>query len=133
MRSLMLHLAIALSLLLAAGCTTYGTKQITSAEILSQIEPGKTTQEEVIALLGPPVEVVPIGEGEEIWKYGYTDAQMRPETFIPFVGWMVGGTDWNTHTLNVRLKHGVVSGIGKARQGGTSGVLLDLRGQDEKK
>ncbi|MBX3375772.1 MAG: hypothetical protein KF678_02060 [Phycisphaeraceae bacterium] len=40
-------------------------------ETIRQIEPGKSKDDFVIALLGPPSSKTQVSDGSEVWKWGY--------------------------------------------------------------
>jgi len=40
-------------------------------------------------------------DGRRMATYAYAEAQVRPETFIPFIGGFVGGTDTRTSTVTM--------------------------------
>ena len=56
-------------LLVISACVSAGTKAITDAGVVSQIEVGKSTQADVTALLGYPITASYGGQGEETWHY----------------------------------------------------------------
>ena len=56
-------------LLVISACVSAGTKAITDAGVVSQIEVGKSTQADVAALLGYPITASYGGQGEETWHY----------------------------------------------------------------
>ena len=66
-------------LLVVSACVSTGTKAITDAGIVSQIEVGKSTQADVAALLGYPITASYGGQGEETWYY--TWVTMYPTAF----------------------------------------------------
>ena len=56
-------------LLVISACVSAGTKAITDAGVVSQIEVGKSTRADVTALLGYPITASYGGQGEETWYY----------------------------------------------------------------
>jgi outer membrane protein assembly factor BamE (lipoprotein component of BamABCDE complex) len=72
-------------LLLISACVSTGTKAITDAGVVSRIEVGKSTQADVVALLGSPITASYGGQGEETWHYTWTTAYPTPFAFVPVV------------------------------------------------
>ena len=70
LRSLAFATALALSLPLA-GCMTSGVK-FTMAEVES-LQPGVTTKDEAIALLGKPTSRSTMADGTELLQWMYTE------------------------------------------------------------
>ena len=71
LRSLAFATALALSLPLA-GCMTSGVK-FTMAEVES-LQPGVTTKDEAIALLGKPTSRSTMADGSELLQWMYSEA-----------------------------------------------------------
>lgn len=80
-----LKLLTVLTLLLVSACVSTGTKAITDAGCISQIEVGKSTQADVVALLGYPVTASYGGQGEETWHYTWSTAYPTAFAFVPVV------------------------------------------------
>jgi outer membrane protein assembly factor BamE (lipoprotein component of BamABCDE complex) len=72
-------------LLVTGACMSAGTQAITDADVVSQIEVGKSTRADVTALLGYPLTASYSGAGEATWHYSYTTAAPKPTEFIPVV------------------------------------------------
>ncbi len=72
-------------LLVISACVSAGTKAITDAGVVSQIEVGKSTQADVTALLGYPITASYGGQGEETWHYTYITTYPKPTAFVPVV------------------------------------------------
>lgn len=87
-----------LSLLLAVGCATVG-REVTKDQLTS-FEKGRTTIPEVQDKLGPPTTTTLMQDGRTAMIYTFAHAQARPETFIPFVGAFVGGSDVRATSVN---------------------------------
>ena len=106
---------LALLCLCACGCMSIG-HPIDSAK-LTQIKRGKTTRAEVLALLGKPDSMHRM-ESEffqlETWTYSFIHGSVKPETFVPIVGAFAGGARWQTRTVSIRFKDGVVDMISDA-------------------
>ncbi len=69
-------------LLTTSACVSAGTKAITDASVVSKIEVGKSTQADVMALLGCPITASYGDQGEETWRYTYTTASPGPTAFV---------------------------------------------------
>jgi len=74
-----------------AGCMAAGTQ--VKEQQLSQFNAGETTYKQVVATLGPPNSSSLLPDGSRMIAYTYVQAAARPESFIPIVGPLVGGTD----------------------------------------
>src|SRR5690606_24826303 len=69
--------------LAGAGCIrlidtssrTMYTGQYVSEQAMEQIEPGKTTADFALAVLGPPTNKSTLDDGSELWKYSYRKAK----------------------------------------------------------
>ncbi|MGO8761677.1 MAG: outer membrane protein assembly factor BamE [Desulfobaccales bacterium] len=72
-------------LLMISACVSAGTKAITDAGVVSQIEVGKSTQADVTALLGYPITASYGLQGEETWHYTYVTAVPTAAAFVPVV------------------------------------------------
>ena len=72
-------------LLVISACVSAGTKAITDAGCLSQIEVGKSTQADVAALLGSPITASYGGQGEETWHYTWVTATPTAFAFVPVI------------------------------------------------
>jgi hypothetical protein len=59
-------------MLITAGCATAG-RQIETVTT-PRIQRGVTTREEVISLLGPPLNAAKLADGRETLRYGYANA-----------------------------------------------------------
>jgi outer membrane protein assembly factor BamE (lipoprotein component of BamABCDE complex) len=72
-------------LLVVSACVSVGTKAITDAGCVSQIEVGKSTQADVTALLGYPITASYGSRGEETWYYAWITAYPTAFAFVPVV------------------------------------------------
>ena len=72
-------------LLVISACVSAGTKAITDAGVVSQIEVGKSTRADVTALLGYPITASYGGQGEETWYYTRVTMYPKPTAFVPVV------------------------------------------------
>lgn len=110
----MLHktiFAAALSSILA-GCMSAG-KEVDPGTV-SAFERGRTTFADVVGKLGTPNANFIGEDGMHVVVYTYTRARMRPESFIPLVGPLVGGADATTTGYEFKFdRDGVLAGAGK--------------------
>ena len=61
-----------------ASCTSmsgYGTTAVKAEAIVSAIEPGVSTKDDVKSLLGEPSEMLPAEGGGESWHYVYVELE----------------------------------------------------------
>lgn len=84
-----------------AGCVTVGRKIDQSAA--AKIEKGKTTQTEVLALLGSPDQITRTGNGDTMYIYHYMRASAKPASFIPIFGAFVGGANVQNQVYMVKF------------------------------
>jgi outer membrane protein assembly factor BamE (lipoprotein component of BamABCDE complex) len=80
-----LKLLTVLTLLVVSACVSTGAKAITDTSVVSQIEVGKSTQADVVALLGYPVTASYGAQGEETWHYTWVTAYPTGFAFVPVV------------------------------------------------
>ncbi len=80
-----------LALAILSGCAATGTK-LTEQQI-AQLEIGKTTYDQAIAILGEPTDVDLDSDGNRILVYEHTKAKAKGVNFIPVVGLFAGGTN----------------------------------------
>jgi hypothetical protein len=88
MKSRFIAMACAVSL---CGCMASGVQ--VDQKAVSKFEKGKTTISEVEVALGAPTNSTISSDGTQTIMYNYMQMQVRPETFIPYVGAFVGGAD----------------------------------------
>jgi outer membrane protein assembly factor BamE (lipoprotein component of BamABCDE complex) len=82
--------------LILGGCASYGV--IVSEKQANQFKRGETTERDIVAALGRPSTITNT-KGQRSIAYTGVQAQVRPETFIPFVGAFVGGSDAQTTSV----------------------------------
>ncbi len=105
---------------LLAGCTAYqsGEEPMTTAQVDS-IQKGATTRAQVDAMLGPPISVLIVDNGDRLASYRARQTTSPPVngvSFVPLVGPFIAasqdkGTSVRRQTLQVRYS--------------ASGVVLD--------
>jgi outer membrane protein assembly factor BamE (lipoprotein component of BamABCDE complex) len=108
-----LKLLTVLTLLAVSACVSTGTKAITDAGCVSQIEVGKSTQADVAALLGYPVTASYGGQEEETWLYSRTTVYPTPFAFVPVVKAFTPSLGETTRELSVTFsRDGTVKSLG---------------------
>lgn len=73
------------------GCATSGRKIDQAAA--DKIEKGKTTKEQVVALIGSPESISRSSNGDTTYIYNYIRATAKPINFVPIVGAFAQGAD----------------------------------------
>jgi outer membrane protein assembly factor BamE (lipoprotein component of BamABCDE complex) len=108
-----LKLLTVLTLLLASACVSAGTRGITDAGCVSQIEVGKSTQAEVAALLGSPITASYGGPEEETWHYTWITTYPKPAAFVPVVKAVAPSLGETRRELSVTFsRDGTVKSLG---------------------
>ena len=97
----MKRMIAALATIAMMGCVAMGTQ--VQEKQLSKLEKGKTTMQEVVASLGQPSTNTYNSDGTRTIAYMYMEAQTRPETFIPFIGGLIGGADSRSNVVTLRF------------------------------
>lgn len=119
---------IVLSLLIvialgSANCASMGRR--IDSESASQIRVGRTNKQQVLNLLGSPDGSSTNGRGDTTWTYNYTGAQMKPESFIPYFGGLVGGSNIQHQSTTVVFgPGGVVKDFTNSENSTETGVNL---------
>ncbi|MCX5888587.1 MAG: outer membrane protein assembly factor BamE [Deltaproteobacteria bacterium] len=122
---LVLALVLAVALLASQGCASSGNPKVADFNPSTQVEYGKTTKQEIQAMLGEPNGKSFGMNGREIWIYTYARAQAKPATFIPLVGLFAGGMDTSGKNLTFAFdENGVLQkqGSGEVQVQGGSGI-----------
>lgn len=88
--------AAAMIVLVLTGCVSVGTQ--VKLDQLSGFTKGSTTYSDVITRLGQPNTVSTKSNGARSATYTYIHSQARPETYIPFIGGFIGGSDSTMNT-----------------------------------
>lgn len=83
--------ATAILCLLLGACASSGV-HVDEASAKS-FKKGKSTISDVSAKLGKPTTKTTDSNGNTELRYDYIETQIRPESFIPYVGYAVGGSD----------------------------------------
>ena len=99
-----------------SGCMSAGV-QVKESE-LAQFQKGKSTFQDVVAKLGPPTTNSLMADGRRIVVYSYTQAQARPESFVPLVGPLIGGADAKSNTATFMFdKAGILETVSASSTG----------------
>ena len=104
-RLIVLVVAIFLSL---AGCATssYSVGKKFASENVSQIIKGKTTSEELLALLGEPYSKTVLSASDEKWIYMYSEGTTKAQSYIVSMDVEMTGSQ---KMLDVLISDGVVA------------------------
>lgn len=115
-QSISLSVLVALAMAGIPGCATqssFGSGQLSSADI-DRIVKGKTSKAQILSTFGQPEHMYSDpSNGNEILSYSYSQGQgvVRPISFVPGVGQLLGGSDHTAtnQILKITLtKNGVV-------------------------
>lgn len=98
---------VSLTVLLLSGCATssYSVGENFASENVSQIIKGKTTSDELIALLGEPYSKTVLSDTDEKWLYMYSEGQAEAQSYIVSMDVKTTGTQ---KVLDVLISDGVV-------------------------
>lgn len=89
------------------GCMSAGVE--VKPEQMSSFRQGVTTLQEVIAQLGPASVQTTLGDGSTLLVYSYVTSRPHPESFIPFIGVLLGGADTRSSAVVFQFdEHGVL-------------------------
>jgi outer membrane protein assembly factor BamE (lipoprotein component of BamABCDE complex) len=91
---------------LLVGCASVG--QNFDESKVSQIKKGETTEPELIQMFGQPQQRGVNSEGQSVLTWMYSEATVKGESFIPYAGAFIGGTNTKDKTLTVILQDGRV-------------------------
>lgn len=83
------------------GCAATGVK-VTDAQVTA-FKPGEATEAQVVGALGQPTMRMRLPDGTVMVVYSYAEATIRPATFIPLVGGLVGGADSRSTSVSLRF------------------------------
>lgn len=86
---------------LLAGCAAAGVK--VTEQQLTTLKPVESTEAHAVQLLGQPTVRSRMSDGTTTLAYSYFETKVRPETFIPFAGAFIGGSDSRTNTVVLRF------------------------------
>lgn len=86
---------------LLVGCASAGKNFNT--DNVTKIEKGKTTEADLLQMFGEPQERGLKTGGLKTLTWVYVESTVKGETFIPFAGAFVGGTDVKKKSLTVAI------------------------------
>ena len=132
----MIHVLL-IAVLSLAGCYSSGNASIKNQELIAQVQMGKSTKEDVRRLFGEPdsvtrtsSQVASAGNPSQMvmivewWSYTHASAQTDAKSFIPFVGWFLGGSTYESDYFQVGYDtKGVVQHVTSGASKGKSGLL----------
>jgi len=104
-----LFVSLAVTSILAVGCVVSNSEVHYTGvedEALKQIECGKTTKDQLVAILGEPTEQSQTQEGTEILRYKCTKKQDNEFVMFPIV--FVDDEKETKHTVVFEVKDGIV-------------------------
>jgi outer membrane protein assembly factor BamE (lipoprotein component of BamABCDE complex) len=94
-------------LLLLPACTsTFGNADIQNPQLISQIQRGRSTKQDITRLLGEPQRRSMTAAGVETWHYNYSKTKLDNATFIPIYGIFAGGAKSESSELMVEFANG---------------------------
>jgi hypothetical protein len=100
---------IILVCLAISACNSSGTK--VTEQQAAQFTPGKTTEGDVIAVLGPPNHSTKNADGSSMIVYFHTATAVNAATFIPVVGVLAGGASTTNDSVTFSFdKAGLLTG-----------------------
>lgn len=96
-----------LLILLVTGCATssYSVGKDFASENISQVIKGKTTSEELTALLGEPYTKTVLSASDEKWIYMHSEAIAKAQSYIISMDVKTTGTQ---KMLDVLISNGIV-------------------------
>lgn len=115
MNTKLLSIAIVGTLLLSGCAATAGNQKLGSLEkgqLNAGIVKGKSTKQDVEALLGQTDRVTPSKDGGEVWTYTFARASLKPAGYIPLVNMFYTGTNNTTKIVVAEFDvNGVVKDV----------------------
>lgn len=115
MNTKLLSMAVAGALLISGCAATAGNQKLGSMEksqLNSGIVKGKSTKQDVEALLGQTDKVAPTKDGGEIWTYSFARSSLKAAGYIPLVNLFYTGTNDTTKVVVAEFDaNGVVKEI----------------------
>ena len=98
---------------------------------MSSFRPGVTTLQDVTAMLGPASVQTALDDGSTLLVYMFVTSRPHPESFLPFIGSLVGGADTRSSAAVFLFDvHGVLKSASTTTSnvgtGLSSGLSTDL-------
>jgi outer membrane protein assembly factor BamE (lipoprotein component of BamABCDE complex) len=132
----MIHVLL-VALLSLAGCYSTGNASIKNQDLVAQVQMGKSTKDDVRRLLGEPYSISrssgqvasPVDPKQmlalvEWWTYIHASSETDAKSFIPFVGWLLGGSTHEQEHFQVAFdQKGIVQHITSGAMKGRTGLL----------
>jgi hypothetical protein len=114
---------------LLAGCMSAGVE--VRPQQMSSFRPGVTTLQDVTAMLGPASVQTALDDGSTLLVYTFVTSRPHPESFLPFIGSLVGGADTRSSVAVFLFDaHGVLKSASTTTSnvgtGLSSGLSTDL-------
>ncbi len=101
-----------------AGCAASGTQ--VSESVATQFKDGVTRESEIVSRLGKPNSVTLSGSTKTIAYVG-VQFKVKTESFVPFIGPLVGGSDYQVTKASYEIEaDGVLQKITYSTQNGSS-------------
>lgn len=119
------HITLLATLLFSTltGCVSSG-REIKSDQ-LTNFTKGKTTIADVTSALGKPTTTTTTSDGRRRVNYAFVHAQARPETYIPFIGGLVGGADVRSSMVDFTFdKNGILEDYTQSESNSGTGMGL---------
>lgn len=111
-------IAITLTAAILAGCAASGTQVSQKAAL--QFEEGKTTEAQIIGVLGRPTSVT-VTNGMRLITYSGAQYQTNAATFVPIVGLFAGGSNYAVSVAAYQIgMDGVLQKITYSEYGGAT-------------
>jgi hypothetical protein len=96
---------VAAMTLIMSGCAiktgNMTLEKMEKSHVNSQIIKGKSTKEEIIAIMGDPDRADFDNNGDEKWTYSHLRKDSKGVNFFPIISWFVSGTNDTTKTLTI--------------------------------
>jgi len=110
---------------LLAGCMSAGVE--VRPEQMSSFRPGVTTLQDVTAKLGPASVQTSLDDGSTLLVYTFVTSRPHPESFIPFIGALVGGADTRSSAAVFLFDaHGILKSAGTTTSNVGTGLSTGL-------
>lgn len=93
------------------GCASSGNQSLkneTQETVKTKLVKGKTKKQDVLASFGEP-DNRSTTDGEEQWSYTMYNSQAKSTSYIPVVGFLMGGANSQTKSLAISFKDEKVS------------------------
>jgi outer membrane protein assembly factor BamE (lipoprotein component of BamABCDE complex) len=103
-KKLMNALVLLVSFTILQSCSTTGNptlKDENRESIGRKLEEGFTTKNQVITILGDPMETAFIADGQEVWTYELSKMKPFLRNFIPYVAILSSGADGVQQQLTI--------------------------------